>query len=75
MGCLRGETTPASALRIAAAGFPPRSISSEGASLVISRVCGSSVGQQVASLSTTCRNRGASEVRLSRNHLVGQAVG
>ena len=36
----------------------PRSISSSGASLVISRVCGSSVCQQLASLSMTLRSRG-----------------
>ena len=43
----------------------PRSTSSAGWSLVSSRVCGSSVCQQVASLSTTRRSRGATSAKYS----------
>jgi quercetin dioxygenase-like cupin family protein len=42
-----------------------RSISSSGESLVIRRVCGSSVCQQLASLSMTLRSRGASSAKNS----------
>src|SRR3954465_12062597 len=63
MYSLRTSSSPAAGASSGAR--MPRSISSSGESLVIRRVCGSRVCQELASLSMTLRSRGASSAKNS----------
>ena len=60
------RTTSSPAVATVSSVKMPAATSSSGASLVRSRVCGSSVCQQVASLSMPRRRRGASSAKYSR---------